>query len=30
MGDHARADYEEKYLPEDNYRQLMEIYESVI
>lgn len=30
MGDNARADYEEKYMPEDNYRQLMEIYESTL
>lgn len=26
IGKNARADYEEKYLPEDNYRQLEEIY----
>lgn len=26
MGKNARADYEAKYLPEDNYRQLMKIY----
>ena len=30
MGNNARADYEEKYMPEDNYRQLMEIYESTL
>lgn len=29
LGCNARADYEAKYLPEDNYRQLIEIYESV-
>lgn len=26
----ARADYEEKYLPEDNYRQLMKIYKDLL
>lgn len=26
MGRNARRDYEQKYMPEDNYRQLMEIY----
>lgn len=26
MGENARKDYEAKYLPEDNYRQLIEIY----
>lgn len=26
LGEMARADYEKKYMPEDNYRQLMEIY----
>jgi len=30
MGQNARADYEAKYLPEDNYKQLMEIYESLL
>lgn len=29
LGKHARADYEAKYLPEDNYRQLMDIYRKV-
>lgn len=29
MGQNARADYETKYLPEDNYKQLMVIYESL-
>ena len=29
MGENARCDYESKYLPEDNYRQLMDIYSSV-
>ena len=29
LGKNARADYEAKYLPEDNYRQLMEIYKSL-
>lgn len=29
MGKNARADYEAKYLPEDNYRQLIAIYESL-
>lgn len=29
MGQNARADYEAKYLPEDNYEQLMGIYESL-
>ena len=26
LGEMARVDYEKKYMPEDNYRQLMEIY----
>ena len=30
MGQNARADYETKYLPEDNYKQLMAVYESLI
>ncbi|MBE6939577.1 MAG: glycosyltransferase family 4 protein [Ruminococcaceae bacterium] len=30
MGEAARREYEEKYLPEDNYRQLMEIYEKTL
>ena len=30
MGEKARADYEAKYQPEDNYRQLIEIYERVL
>ena len=29
MGENARKDYEKKYMPEDNYRQLIEIYEGV-
>lgn len=29
VGKNARADYENKYLPEDNYNQLMDIYNSV-
>lgn len=29
VGKNARADYEKKYLPEDNYNQLMDIYNSV-
>lgn len=29
MGENARKDYEKKYMPEDNYRQLMEIYKGV-
>ena len=29
MGDNARIDYEKKYQPEDNYHQLIKIYESV-
>ena len=29
MGQNARADYEEKYMPEDNYRQLISIYKSL-
>lgn len=29
LGKNARADYEAKYLPEDNYRQLMDIYKSL-
>lgn len=27
MGHEARMDYESKYLPEDNYRRLMNIYQ---
>lgn len=30
MGRNARIDYEAKYLPEDNYIQLMEIYQNVV
>lgn len=30
MGKNARADYEAKYMPEDNYQQLCSIYESTI
>lgn len=30
LGKNARADYEEKYLPEDNYNQLIEIYKNVL
>jgi len=30
LGEHARKDYEAKYLPEDNYKQLIRIYESVM
>lgn len=30
MGKNARKDFEEKYLPEDNYNQLINIYESVL
>ena len=29
MGMNARVDYEAKYLPEDNYKQLVGIYESL-
>ena len=29
LGENARKDYEKKYLPEDNYNQLITIYESV-
>lgn len=29
MGERARADYEAKYLPEDNYKQLMVVYASL-
>ena len=29
MGANARKDYEAKYMPEDNYKQLMNIYESL-
>lgn len=29
MGRNARKDYEKKYLPEDNYRQLIDIYKSL-
>lgn len=29
MGQNARLDYEEKYLPDDNYQQLMSIYNNV-
>ena len=28
MGENARLDYEKKYMPEDNYRQLIDIYEN--
>jgi len=30
MGENARVDYEEKYTPEDNYRQLITIYKTII
>ena len=30
MGQNARREYEEKYTPENNYRQLMSIYEQVL
>ncbi len=30
MGENARKDYESKYLPEDNYNQLISIYESTL
>lgn len=30
MGQNARKDYEEKYQPEDNYEQLIGIYESLL
>lgn len=30
MGNEARADYESKYLPEDNYKQLMSIYQMAL
>ena len=30
MGAYARADYESKYRPEDNYRRLIKIYEQTI
>lgn len=30
MGKHAREDYEEKYRPEDNLKQLLEIYQEII
>ena len=30
MGQNARTDYEEKYMPEDNYGQLLSIYQSVM
>lgn len=30
MGERARADYEAKYLPEDNYKQLMQIYNTTL
>ncbi|SHI99220.1 Glycosyltransferase involved in cell wall bisynthesis [Butyrivibrio fibrisolvens DSM 3071] len=30
MGQNARKDFEEKYLPEDNYNQLIDIYKSVL
>ena len=30
MGINAREDYEKKYMPEDNYRQLVDIYKSTI
>ena len=29
IGKNARKDYEEKYLPEDNYQQLIKIYKTV-
>lgn len=29
LGENARKDYEKKYLPEDNYQQLIQIYKSV-
>ncbi len=29
MGENARQDYEKKYMPEDNYKQLINIYESI-
>lgn len=29
IGKNARVDYEKKYMPEDNYKQLIEIYQSV-
>lgn len=29
LGANARADYEEKYMPEDNYQQLMKIYSDI-
>ena len=29
IGENARKDYEEKYMPEDNYNQLIQIYESL-
>lgn len=30
MGKNAREDYERKYMPDDNYRQLLSIYERTI
>lgn len=30
MGKNARVDYEKKYMPEDNYKQLVDIYKSTI
>ena len=30
IGRNARVDYERKYRPEDNYKQLMKIYESLV
>ena len=30
MGQNARADYEAKYVPEDNYKQLMAVYSRLI
>lgn len=30
MGKNARKDYENKYLPEDNYEQLIEIYTDIL
>lgn len=30
MGNNARQDYLDKYLPEDNYNQLMNIYKKII
>lgn len=30
MGENARKDYENKYMPEDNYRKLISIYQSIL